>query len=89
VSRICSPNQHRPSLACKAEYFREYPANLHCQLRRQLWVMNDKTQNEHNESALPLKADVRATSVDFAYGHNCGNELNAANVSVSQNVILH
>ena len=30
--------------------------------------MTDKTQSEHNESALLLKADVRATSVHFAFG---------------------
>jgi hypothetical protein len=33
-----------------------------------LWVLTDKTQSEHNESALLLKADVRAGSVDFAFG---------------------
>jgi hypothetical protein len=30
--------------------------------------MTDKTQSEHNESALPLKADVRVDTLDFAFG---------------------
>jgi len=36
------------------------------------WEMIDKTQSEHKESGLGLKADVRAESVDFAFGevHN-------------------
>jgi hypothetical protein len=54
----------------RAQLVRLRPNCRHLSGRRfsPLRAMTDETQSEHNESGLPLKADVRATSVDFAFG---------------------
>jgi hypothetical protein len=44
---------------------RTQTTSTRCPLR----AMNDKTQSEHNESALPPKADMRGACIDFALGH--------------------